>query len=254
MTFCVGIQVQEGVVALADTRIVRGSEQLNKNKLAPLDHSNDGIFTMTSGLRSVRDKTLTYLNEELQNMAYPYDRLYKLVNGFSGHLRRVKSEDGPSLAASNYNFNLHAIIGGCMSGDHYPKLYYVYPEGNWIESAADSPYFMIGRTTYGKPILDRLLKFETPLRVAVGLALLAFDATRTSVTDVDCPIDIAIIPSKTRRMNFQRYSHDDVVSATNWWNQTLSNSLQAMPMNWCDNLFDENDAQSASNPTLNNGF
>lgn len=253
MTFCVGIQVQEGIVALADTRIVRGSEQLNKNKLAPLDHANDGLFTMTSGLRSVRDKTLTYLNEELENMPQPYDRLYKLVNGFSDQLRRVKSEDGPSLADSNYKFNMHAIIGGCMSGDHYPRLYYVYPEGNWIESATDSPYFMIGRTTYGKPILDRLLKFETPLRVAVGLALLAFDATRTSVTDVDCPIDIAIIPSKTRTLNFRRYSHDDVVSATAWWNETLSQSLQSMPMDWCDNLFDEDPSQPKTNMITNNG-
>ena len=244
MTFCVGIQVQEGIVALADTRIVRGSEQLNKNKLAPLSHSDDALFTMTSGLRSVRDKTLTYLNDELAVNAEPFDRLYKLVNAFSTQLRRVKSEDEAALAASNYKFNMHAIIGGCMSGDHFPKLYFVYPEGNWIESATDSPYFMIGRTTYGKPILDRLLKFETPLRVAVGLALLAFDATRTSVTDVDCPIDIAVIPYATRKMTFQRYSHEDVTAATEWWNQTLANSLHAMPMDWCNNLFEMNDTTS----------
>ena len=244
MTFCVGIQVQEGIVALADTRIVRGSEQLNKNKLAPLSHSDDALFTMTSGLRSVRDKTLTYLDDELTENDQPFDRLYKLVNAFSTQLRRVKSEDEASLAASNYKFNLHAIIGGCMSGDHYPKLYFVYPEGNWIESATDSPYFMIGRTTYGKPILDRLLKFETPLRVAVGLALLAFDATRTSVTDVDCPIDIAVIPYATRKMTFQRYTHQDVVTATEWWNQTLASSLHAMPMDWCNNLFEMNDSTS----------
>jgi len=237
MTFCVGIQVQEGIVALADTRIVRGDEKLNKNKLAPLLHSNASLFTMTSGLRSIRDKTLTYLDDQLASHNQPHDRLYKLVNAFSDQLRRVKTEDESSLVAGNYRFNLHAIIGGCMSGDHFPRLYFVYPEGNWIESAADSPYFMIGRTTYGKPILDRLLTFETPLRVAVGLALLAFDATRTSVTDVDCPIDIAIIPASTRTMTLHRYQQEDVTVATAWWNETLANSLRAMPMDWCDNLF-----------------
>jgi putative proteasome-type protease len=241
MTFCVGIQVKEGIVALADTRIVRGSEQLNKNKLAPLDHSDDALFTMTSGLRSVRDKTLTYLSEELEKKNQPYDRLYKLVNEFSTQLRKVKTEDEPSLTASNYRFNMHAVICGCMTGDHYPKMYYVYPEGNWIESATDSPYFMLGRTTYGKPILDRLLNFQTPLRVAVGLALLAFDATSTSVTDVDCPIDIAIIPWSTRKMSIRRYTQQDVTPATTWWSETLSSSLSSMPLDWSDGLFSDAD-------------
>ena len=56
MTFCVGIKVNEGIVALADTRIVRGSEQVNKQKLAEFQHAGQALFTMTSGLRSVRDK------------------------------------------------------------------------------------------------------------------------------------------------------------------------------------------------------
>lgn len=252
MTFCVGIQVQQGIVALADTRIVRGSERINKNKLEPLDHCNDALFTMTSGLRSVRDKTLTYLNETLESNDQPYDRLYKLVNEFSTELRRVKQEDGPSLAASNYKFNMHAVIGGCMSGDHYPKLYYVYPEGNWIESSPDSPYFMLGRTTYGKPILDRLLTFETPLRIAVGLALLAFDATRTSVTDVDCPIDIAIVPTTTRTMAFQRYTQQDITPATDWWNKALTQSLNSLPMQWSSGLFDADAPPSNDQLFINN--
>lgn len=248
MTFCVGMKVREGIVALADTRIVRGSEQVNKQKLAEFQHAGQSLFTMTSGLRSVRDKTLTYLDESLRQSAQPYDRLYQFVNLFGEQLRRVKAEDGPSLAASNHAFNLHAIIGGQLAADVSPQLFYVYPEGNWVEAAMDSPYFIIGRTYYGKPILDRLLDYESSLQSAVALALLAFDATRTSVTDVDCPIDVAVHANGTQRPVLQRFGADDLNEPIDWWSQNLVQSLRNLPMNWAQDLFNPNSNDGTWNP------
>ncbi|QDT06551.1 Proteasome subunit [Rubripirellula lacrimiformis] len=244
MTFCIGIKVRDGVVALADTRIVRGSEQSNKQKLAEFQHNGQSLFTMTSGLRSVRDKAIIYLDESLRNdeqassqqNSQSVDRLYQLVNRFGEQLRRVKAEDGDALQSTNHKFNSHAIIGGRLSADVGPQLFYVYPEGNWIEAAEDSPYFVIGRTYYGKPILDRLLTFETPLRSAIGLALLAFDATRASVTDVDYPLDVAVLSNHAQFPTFRRYTESDLTAATTWWSNTLLNSLNEMPMDWANDL------------------
>lgn len=236
MTFCVGIKVNEGIVALADTRIVRGSEQVNKQKLAEFQHAGQSLFTMTSGLRSVRDKTLTYVDEVLRTDETVRDRLYHFVNLFGDQLRRVKQEDGPSLASTNHDFNMHAIIGGKLSADESPQLFYVYPEGNWIESAFDSPYFIIGRTYYGKPILDRLLTRETSLRAAIALALLAFDATRTSVTDVDYPIDVAVLANHANGPVFQRFSEAELQATTGHWTASLRQSLEKLPMDWAASL------------------
>lgn len=241
MTFCIGIKVNEGVVALADTRIVRGSEQVNKQKLAEFQMSGQSLFTMTSGLRSVRDKTLTYVDEALRNetqvgQSEPRDRLYQFVNLFGDQLRRVKQEDGPSLAATNHSFNLHAIIGGRLVGDQDPQLFYVYPEGNWVEAAFDSPYFIIGRTYYGKPILDQLLTVETPLSAALALALLAFDATRTSVTDVDYPIDVAVLANHETTPRFHRFTESDLSVTTQHWHDALRQSLANLPMDWASTL------------------
>lgn len=236
MTFCIGIKVREGIVALADTRIVRGGEQSNKQKLAEFEHNGQSVFTMTSGLRSVRDKALTYLDESLRNDSAGIERLYQLVNRFGVQLRRVKAEDGLALQSTRHAFNSHAIIGGRLAGDADPQLFYVYPEGNWIEAAQDAPYFVIGRTYYGKPILDRLLTFETSMQSAISLALLAFDATRASVTDVDYPIDLAVLSNQANTPIFRRYSEADLATATNWWSTTLSNALQEMPMAWADDL------------------
>jgi putative proteasome-type protease len=236
MTFCVGIKVRQGIVMLADTQIVRGSEQVNKAKLAVSRHRDASLLTMTSGLRSIRDKTVIYLDEQLVH-ADGMSRLYQVANLFGEQLRRVRQEDGPSLEQSNFAFNLNAIIGGCLGDDLEPSLFYVYPEGNWIEAAADSPYFIIGRTPYGKPILDRLLSYETDLRTATALALLAFDATRASVTDVACPIDVGIVFANTRCSTIRRFEANDIESSTRWWVERLSQSLHDFPTQWSDPLF-----------------
>lgn len=236
MTFCIGIKVREGIVALADTRIVRGSEQSNKQKLAEFQLNGQSLFTMTSGLRSVRDKAITYLDESLRQDSQDIDRLYKLVNRFGEQLRRVKSEDGAALQSTNHSFNSHAIIGGRLAGDVGPQLYYVFPEGNWIEASPDAPYFVIGRTSYGKPILDRLLTYQTPLRLALGLAFLAFDATRTSVTDVDYPIDVAVLAEHAALPSLRRYTEADLAITTAWWRDALSRALSELPSDWLSDL------------------
>jgi putative proteasome-type protease len=236
MTFCIGIKVREGILALADSRIVVGADCGSKRKLTGINHVDGSVFVMTSGLRSVRDKTLTYLGDVLQQHE-PCTRVYQVVNQFGVQLRKVWAEDGASLTQSGLAFNSHAIIGGRLSGDAETQLYYVYPQGNWIECASESPYFIIGRSSYGKPILDRLLRFETPLRQAVLLALLAFDATRTSVTDVDAPIDVATLAECSERMTFRRFADNDFAESTDWWAAKLKEALAETPHQWIDTMF-----------------
>ena len=163
MTFCVGVKVRDGLVALADTEIVKGSERLSKGKLSVLGLDDGYGWIMTSGLRSVRDKTLTYVENTISTSRPDYRSLFQVANLFGEQLRIVRGEDGDALARSNLRFNLHAIIGGRLVDDTEAKMYYVYPEGNWIEVSADSPYFVVGRTYYAKPILDRLLTYDTRL-------------------------------------------------------------------------------------------
>jgi putative proteasome-type protease len=239
MTFCLGIKVEQGLVALADTRIVKGTEHLSKGKVSLLEHDDRSFFIMTSGLRSVRDKAVIYLTEHLATLATPCDRFYKVANAFGEQLRRVFAEDGPALATGKLDFNLHAIIGGQLANDAAPEIFYIYPEGNWLEASADSPYFVIGRTAYGKPVLDRFLSTETSLRTAVTLAYLAFDATRTSVTDVDYPFDILTLENGHSHFKQHRFDAGDMHDTQQWWQQRLRSALQDMPHTWADILFEK---------------
>ena len=181
MTFCIGVRVRAGIVVLADTRVVRGSEISQKSKLSMFDVNEYEAALMTSGLRSVRDKVVARLDDRL-SAGDRYERLHEFATAYGTALRAVREEDEASLTTGGMSFNSHAILGGRLVGDTEPSLFQVYPEGNWVEATDDAPYFVIGRTSYGKPILDRLLTVESTLRQAVVLAYLAFDATRATAT------------------------------------------------------------------------
>lgn len=201
-----------------------------------MEHRAQRLFIMTSGLRSLRDKTVIYLEEKLAEEAPDFQRLYQVAQAFGNQLRRVREEDGAALAQRGLSFNLHAVIGGQLEGDPTPTLFYIYPEGNWIEATADSPYFILGRTLYGKPILDRLLISDTPLAQALALAYLAFDATRTSVVDVAFPIDVIVFDPLTRSFWQQRFDAAALASAAEWWQQCLRAALGEFPMDWAKSL------------------
>jgi putative proteasome-type protease len=236
VTFCVGLQVRAGLVALADTQIVRGSEVSSKAKLSFHEHDGRPWFVMTSGLRSVRDKVVLRLLDRLETTSPVCRRLHEVVSSFGDELKVVRSEDGPSLAESGLQFNLHAIIGGQMAGDNGPTMFLVYPEGNWVVATEDSPAFIIGRTSYGKPILDRLLRVDTPLAQAVALAYLAFDATQASVVDVEFPIDVVVLSGGAFRQ--QRFEATDLDGAHEFWHGQLLAALAGFPMEWAAALVD----------------
>lgn len=232
LTFCMGIKVEDGLIALADSEIVKGGERLSKGKLSLLTHGEGFVWIMTSGLRSVRDKTMTYTENAVAKSPGKFQRMFEVANLFGEQLRLVREEDGPSLLSASLSFNLHAIIGGRLQDDAGPTMYYVYPEGNWIEVSADSPYFIIGRTHYAKPIVDRLLTSHTDLRHAAALAYLGFDATRTSVTDVDFPIDMVAYDAKSKQAYQHRYQYGELEHAATWWQQHLRTALHEFPLQW----------------------
>jgi len=237
MTFCVAVKVADGLIGLADTRIVDGMEKTSKSKLSQLEHPAGSLFYMTSGLRSVRDKASIYFETELSSHSgNGATRLFQVANLFGSCLRRVREEDGAALAASNLSFNTHAIIGGQFSDDFTPTLFYIYPQGNWVEATADAPYYVIGRSSYCKPILDRFLISDSTLTEALALSFLAFDATRTSVTDVDFPIDVVVLDASTRKLKHQRFDAVALSHATEWWQTTLKTALAELPLDWAEGL------------------
>lgn len=241
MTFCLGMRVEEGLVGIADTRVTSGSECITARKVSVYRYRGHPLFLMTSGLRSVRDKAVTYFAEELEVDEHVVQgdapaKLYKVVNLFARQIRRVAEEDKASLVEGGLSFNIHALVGGQLADDDEHKLYLIYPQGNWVEIGEGTPYSIIGATGYGKPILDRTLQYADPMRFALKVGVLSFDSTRISAADVDPPIDIVLFKRGSREVIEHRFDTKHVEEVTRWWEQRLRNSIRNMPSEPIDSV------------------
>jgi putative proteasome-type protease len=126
MTYCLGIKVKEGLLAIADTRITSGTDTTVKKKITIEQKDHFSLFIMTSGLRSARDKAIVYFNELLETTEF--NKMYKAVNAFGEQVKRVIKEDKASLEAAGFRFDLNTIIGGQLKDDDEHKLFCYTPK------------------------------------------------------------------------------------------------------------------------------
>lgn len=235
MTFCLGMKVQDGLIGIADTRVTSGSERITARKVSIHQHGNHSMFLMTSGLRSVRDKALTYF-ENVTGETEVFNRLYKAVNAFAEQVRQVAREDKEALAESGLPFNLHALVGGQLEEDKEHKLYMIYPQGNWVEVSDATPYYIIGESGYGKPILDRTLQVESDMAFALKVGFLAFNATITCAVDVDYPIDVVAYRRDTYEILLHRYEKQDLAEVSRLWQELLREAVPKLQTEWMEKI------------------
>jgi putative proteasome-type protease len=121
-----------------------------------------------------------------------------------GHaLREVHRRDGPYLQQSNIDAGASFIVGGQIRGEPQ-RLFHIYTEGNFIEATPETPYFQIGESKYGKPVIDRVIKRNTQLMEAAKCVLVSFDSTMRSNISVGLPIDIVIYDNNSHKVGVQR--------------------------------------------------
>jgi putative proteasome-type protease len=239
MTYCLGIKVKEGLLAIADTRITSGTDTTVKKKITIEQKDGFSLFIMTSGLRSTRDKAIVYFTELLETTEF--NKLYKAVNAFGEQVKRVAKEDKESLERAGFNFDLHSIIGGQLKDDDEHKLFLLYPEGNWVELGQGAPFIIIGNSGHGKPILNRTLDENSSLKLALKAGFLSFDSTRVSSNNVDFPIDVAIYKNNSFHIIEQRYEKKDLENISIEWAEQLKSALEHVSDEWMDTIFNKLD-------------
>lgn len=232
MTYCVGMKLKSGIVAMADTRITSGTETTTAKKIAVHQDDKHSFFIMTSGLRSVRDKAVTYFQEVMKEQEF--NKIYKAVNAFGEQLRKVADEDRKALEKAGLSFNLFSIVGGQCIDDEEPKLFLLYPEGNWVEVGHNTPFVIIGNSGFGKPILNRTLKYESDMNTALKLGFLSFDSTRVSANDVDFPLDLVLYKTNSFQLVEHRFEKTDLDTISEIWGKELQAALSHVPEAWMD--------------------
>ena len=235
MTYCLGIKVKEGLLAIADTRITSGTDTTIKKKITIEQKDHFSLFIMTSGLRSVRDKALVYFNELMETKEF--NKLYKAVNAFGEQIKRVALEDKASLEKAGFKFDLNTIIGGQLRDDEEHKLFLLYPEGNWVELGQGAPYVIIGNSGHGKAILNRILDEDSSLELSLKTGFLSFDSTRVSSNNVDFPIDVALYRKDSFHIIEKRYEKKDLEYISTQWDEELRAALDHISEDWMDDTF-----------------
>jgi putative proteasome-type protease len=127
-------------------------------------------------------------------------------------------------------------VAGQIKGER-PRLFNVYNAGNFIEPSTETPYFQIGETKYGKPIIDRVIKHDTDMMDAVKCVLISFDSTIRSNISVAAPIDLMLYRKDTFHGDcHQRINETDAYYAVvrKGWSEGLKEVFHQLPNpDWC---------------------
>ncbi len=198
MTYCVGLLVDTGLVMLSDSRTHAGVDQINTfRKMATFQHVHDRVLVlMSAGNLGITQAVINLL--EAPDESGQKTRLLSASNMFNAArvvgdaLREIHQRDAEDLREHGYDFNGTFILGGQIKGEE-PRLFHIYSAGNFIESSVETPYFQIGESKYGKPIIDRVITRSSSLSQAAKCALVSMDATIRSNLTVGPPLDLAII-------------------------------------------------------------
>jgi putative proteasome-type protease len=209
MTYCVGLLVDTGLVMLSDSRTNAGVDQINTfRKMTTFQLANDRVLVLMSAGNLAISQAVVNLLQGTPEGSDARPRIYHASNMFNAArvvgdaLREIHERDGESLREQGHEFNGTFILGGQIKGEE-PRLFHVYSAGNFIESSPDTPYFQIGESKYGKPIIDRVISRSSSLAQAAKCALVSMDSTIRSNLSVGPPLDLAII----RRDEFRLATH-----------------------------------------------
>lgn len=191
--------LQAGLVMLADSRTNAGVDHVNTfRKLRVYVRPGErclvlmsaGNLAITQAVASILDEARRFDGDSPGLLDVP--SMFEAARHVGDTLRSVYKRDADALAAFGIDFNANLILGGQIAGEP-PRLFSIYAAGNFIEATCETPYFQIGELKYGKPILDRVLRWDTPLDEAVKCALISMDSTIRSNLSVGLPLDLAIV-------------------------------------------------------------
>jgi len=236
MTYCLGITTKSGFVVASDSRSNAGYDQVNIcKKMHTFVTPEDRVFVaLTSGSLSCSQSIVTLLRKdfELGMGLASAASMYDAARVVGEKVRSVARLDREPLERDDYKFNVNILLAGQIH-DQPHDLYMIYPQGNPLRATEDSPFLQIGECKYGRPILDRGVRFDrTTLEDAARYALISIDSTMRSNVTVGPPIDL-LIYSKDE-LNFSRHRRfperdPDLIAIHTQWEHALRNAVQELP-------------------------
>ena len=237
MTYCVGVRNRAGLVFLADSRTNAGLDQISTfRKLHRFEIPGDRVIVLlTAGNLAISQSIASNLRVMMHN---PDEKsLANVPNMFSAAklvgdtVRKVHARDADSLKDFGIEFNVNMILGGQIKGEE-PRLFNVYSAGNFIEATEETPYFQIGESKYGKPILERVIEGDLSLDEVAKCCLISMDSTIKSNLSVGLPLDLMCYETDSLTVTQHKLidQHDPYfLSIRERWGQQLRKVFNELP-------------------------
>ena len=238
MTYCAAIRLKDGMVFASDTRTNAGVDHISTfRKLYQYGIEGERFMVLqTAGSlatsQAVFNKLQNDIDQRLESNLNTVATLFDAAQ-MVGECMREKMNHAKKVANSSVDgaFTSSFMLGGQIKGQP-PELYMIYPAGNCIKATEDTPFFQLGESKYGKPILDRSVKYDTGVNHAAQALMLSFDSTIHSNLSVSMPIDFVIYQNDSLTLpKGRRIEEDDEYFKTisRQWLEALRNTLVELP-------------------------
>ena len=239
MTYCVGLQLNKGLVFMSDTRTNAGVDNFSMTKkMFTWEVPGERVITLMTAGNLATTQSLVSLIEERSKA--PADRsptilqepsMFQVARQVGATLKEVIQESATTGLDASSKFKATIILGGQIKGTA-PTLFLIYPEGNFVEVTEETPFFQIGEAKYGKPILVRAYEPGMSFADAVKLLLVSFDSTIKANLSVGLPIDLQIYDSDSYKVGVEkRFDSDDAFYRTisDGWGDALRDAFYSLP-------------------------
>lgn len=239
MTYAVGLRLNAGLVMMSDTRTNAGVDNISTfRKMFSWSVPGDRSITlMTAGNLATTQAVVSMLEERSKA---PEDRepsilkaptMFQIARLVAETLREVIAEHEKGGQQADSGFHATMILGGQVGGGQ-SRLFLIYPEGNFIEAADETPFFQIGETKYGRPILVRAYDPAMSFAEAVKLLLVSFDSTIKANLSVGPPLDLHVYREDSlTEGHHERIEADDprLTLVASSWGDALKGALDGLP-------------------------
>ena len=237
MTYAVGFYLDQGLVFASDSRTNAGVDHVSvARKMTVFEKPGERfIVLLSSGNLAITQAVIRQLEENLdtgeKEDIFAASSMFAIARIVGGALREVYGVDAEHLHERGLEFNAAFILGGQVAGGE-ARLFMVYSAGNFIEASVETPFLQIGETKYGKPIIDRTIKFSSSIDDAVKCGLLSFDSTMRSNISVGPPIDILTYERDSLKSGIRvQLCEDDpyLSQIAEYWSGALRKAFQETP-------------------------
>jgi len=247
MTYCVAALLEEGIVFASDSRTSAGPDNIATfSKMMCWERPGERVIVvLSSGNLATTQSVISLLKmrsrdenrKPMPNGVLGVSKMFEVAELLGATLREVVRREH-AVREHGVDIDCSFIVGGQID-HHTPRLFRIYPEGNFIEASPDTNFFQIGETKYGKPIIDRIVQHKTPIKEVAKAFLVSFDSTMRSNLTLGLPIDLLAYERNacriTLKRRFRNYRDPYFSKISDTWSAGLRRAFAEVPdVPWVD--------------------